>query len=400
MDRMTTTSTMVSRIEPAPAQIGAPEVIVSSVRSQADRERFIDFQLTLNADDPNFIRPIIVERRDFIDPKKNPLLSHAELELFLATRDGEVVGRIAAINDPNYNQFHNTETGFFGMFETIDDRRVAGALLDAASKWVRGRGMKQIMGPVNLSFNHDCGVLIDGFDYPQTMMMAYNPRYYPALLETNGMTKAKDLLSYELSTSLAPPEKVVRIAERVREQDGVRVRPLNMKNLREEIRRLKSIYNAMLERSWGFVPMSEEEFDFVAARLRPLVQIRPELCLIAEVKQEPVAFSLTLPDSNIALKPANGHLTTFGLPIGLAKMYWASRSIDRLRVLLFGIKPGYRRRGLDAILYLDTLHAARELGYGWAEIGWAAEDNTLMIRAIERMGARRYKTYRMYQRPI
>src|SRR4030088_1789844 len=149
MDRMTTTSTMVSRIEPAPAQIGAAEVIVSSVRSQADRERFIDFQLTLNADDPNFIRPIIVERRDFIDPKKNPLLSHAELELFLATRDGEVVGRIAAINDPNYNQFHNTETGFFGMFESIDDRRVAAALLDAASKWVRGKGMKQIMGPVN-----------------------------------------------------------------------------------------------------------------------------------------------------------------------------------------------------------------------------------------------------------
>jgi GNAT superfamily N-acetyltransferase len=146
--------------------------------------------------------------------------------------------------------------------------------------------------------------------------------------------------------------------------------------------------------------MSEEEFDFIAARLRPLVQIRPELCLIAEVKQEPVAFSLTLPDSNIALKPANGHLTTFGLPIGLAKMYWASRSIDRLRVLLFGIKPGYRRRGLDALLYLDTLHAARQLGYGWGEIGWAAEDNTLMIRAIERMGARRYKTYRMYQRPI
>ncbi len=397
---MTTTHPMVSTMDQAPPQIGSPEVIVSSVRSQAERDQFIDFQLTLHADDPNFIRPIIVERRDFIDPKKNPFLSHAEVELFLATRDGEVVGRIAAINDPNYNQFHNTETGFFGMFESIDDRRVAAGLLDAASKWVRGKGMKQIMGPVNLSFNHDCGVLIDGFDYPQTMMMAYNPRYYPSLLEGNGMTKAKDLLSYELSTSLAPPEKVVRIAERVREQDGVRVRPLNMKDLREEIRRLKSIYNAMLERSWGFVPMSEEEFDFVAARLRPLVQIRPELCLIAEVKQEPVAFSLTLPDSNIALKPANGHLTTFGLPIGLAKMYWASRSIDRLRVLLFGIKPGYRRRGLDAILYLDTLHAARALGYGWSEIGWAAEDNTLMIRAIERMGARRYKTYRIYQRPI
>ncbi len=393
-----TTVRATEMVDPSPAVF--PEVIVQPVRTLADRDRFIDFQLEVYADDSNYVRPIIVERRDFIDPKKNPLLSHAELELFLAFRQGEVVGRIAAVNDPNYNQFHNTETGFFGLFESIDDARVAGALFDAASQWVRAKGMKQIMGPVNLSFNHDCGILIDGFDYPQTMMMAYNPRYYPALLDANGMTKAKDLWSFELSTSIAPPEKVVRVAERVREQDGVRVRPLNMKDLREEIRRLKSIYNAMLERSWGWVPMSEEEFDFIAARLRPLVQIRPELCLIAEVKNEPVAFSLTLPDSNMALKPANGHLTTFGLPIGLAKMYWAARSIDRLRVLLFGIKPGYRRRGLDAILYLDTLRAARALGYGWGEIGWASEDNTLMIRAIEAMGARRYKTYRIYQRPI
>ncbi len=384
----------------SPTAIPLHEIIVSGVRTLADRDRFIDFQLKLYADDPNFIRPIIVERRDFIDAKKNPFLSHAELELFLASRDGRVVGRIAAINDPHYNQFHNTETGFFGMFECIDDRSVASALLDAASRWVRSKGMKQIMGPVNLSFNHDCGILIDGFDYPPTMMMAYNPRYYPSLLEANGFTKAKDLWSFEMSTSIAPPEKVVRIAERVREQDGVRVRPLNMKDLREEIRRLKSIYNAMLERLWGFVPMSEEEFDFVAARLRPLVQIRPELCLIAEVREEPVAFSLTLPDSNMALKPANGHLTTFGVPIGLAKMYLASRGIDRLRVLLFGIKPGYRRRGLDAILALDTLRAARDLGYDWGEIGWAAEDNTLMIRAIEAMGARRYKTYRIFQRPV
>ncbi len=393
-----TTARVAETVQPFPA--APPEVSVQPVRTLADRDRFIDFQLKVYAGDPNYVRPIIVERRDFIDPKKNPLLSHAELELFLALRDGEVVGRIAAVNDPTYNQFHNTETGFFGLFEVFNDPKIAGALFNAASQWVRGKGMKQMMGPVNLSFNHDCGILIDGFDYPQTMMMAYNPRYYPSLLEANGMTKAKDLWSYELSTSIAPPEKVVRVAERVREQNGVRVRPLNMRDLREEIRRLKSIYNAMLERSWGFVPMSEEEFDFFAARLRPLVQIRPELCLIAEVRNEPVAFSLTLPDSNMALKPANGHLTTFGLPIGLAKMYWAARRIDRLRVLLFGIKPGYRRRGLDAILYLDTLRAARALGYNWGEIGWAAEDNTLVIRAIEAMGARRYKTYRIYQRPV
>jgi GNAT superfamily N-acetyltransferase len=260
--------------------------------------------------------------------------------------------------------------------------------------------MKQLMGPVNLSFNYDCGVLIDNFDSPPTMLMAYNPPYYPALYEANRMRKAKDLWSFELSTSVPPPERVVRIAQKVREQEGVRVRPIDMKNLREEIRRLKSIYNAMLERIWGFVPMTEEEFDFIAARLRPLVQIRPELCLIAEVRGEPVAFSLTLPDSNIALKAANGHLTNFGLPFGLAKMFWAARQIHWLRVLLFGIKPGYRRRGLDAVLYLDTLRAARDLGYSGGEIGWNPEDNTLMNRAIEAMGARRYKTYRIYERPV
>jgi GNAT superfamily N-acetyltransferase len=173
-----------------------------------------------------------------------------------------------------------------------------------------------------------------------------------------------------------------------------------MDHLQEEIRRIKNVYNAMLERIWGFVPMTEEEFDFIAARLRPLVQIRPELFLIAEVKGEPVAFSITLPDSNIAIKAAQGRLTHYGLPVGLMRMLWAARSIDRLRVLLFGIKPGYRRRGLDAVLYLDTLHAARSLGYTVAEIGWTAEDNHLINRAIESMGARRYKTYRLYERPV
>lgn len=383
-----------------PPVLTSSTVSIEPVDSLADRDEFIQFQLDLYAGDPDYVRPIIAERRDFFDPRKNPFLSHAEIRLFLARRESRVVGRIAAINDPHYNQFHNTETGFFGMFESIDDVEVAGGLLQAASSWVRAKGMKQIMGPVNLSFNHDCGVVIDGFDLPTTMMMAYNPRYYPALLEATGLAKAKDLLSFELSTSIAPPEKVVRVAEKVREQDGVRVRPIDMKDLPEELRRIKSIYNAMLERSWGFVPMSEEEFDFVAARLRPLVQIRPELCLIAEVRGEPAAFSLTLPDSNIALKSANGHLTTFGLPLGLARMFWAAKGIDRLRVLLFGIKPGYRRRGLDAILAVDTLRAARELGYSWGEIGWAAEDNTLMIRAIEAMGARRYKTYRIYERAV
>lgn len=390
------------RVEPAPPPfpLVATGVSVEPVRSAADRDAFIEFQLTLYRDDPHFVAPIIAERRDFLDPRHNPFLAHAELELFLARRDGYVVGRIAAINDAQYNQFHNTETGFLGMFESVNDVGVAAALFDAASAWVKRKGMKQILGPVNLSFNHDCGVLVEGFEYPPAMMMPYNPRYYPALFTGSGFRKAMDLWSHELSTAIAPPEKVVRVAEKVRAQEGVRVRPLNMRDLPEEIRRIKSIYNAMLERSWGFVPMSEEEFDSIAARLKPLVQIRPELCLIAEVKDEPVAFSLTLPDSNVALRAARGRLTSMGLPVGLLRMLWAARGIDRLRVLLLGIKPGYRRRGLDGLLYLDTLRAARALGYVSGELGWTSEDNELINRAIESMGGRRFKTYRLYERML
>jgi hypothetical protein len=257
-----------------------------------------------------------------------------------------------------------------------------------------------MLGPVNLSTNHDCGLLVEGFDYPPAMMMPYNFPYYQRLLETDGFKKAKDLWSYELSTSVAPPERVVRIAQKAREEDGVQVRPLRMNELPEEIRRIKSVYNAMLDRIWGWVPMSDEEFDRIAARLRPLVKVRPELCLIAEVGDEPVAFSLTFPDSNMAVKAARGQLTTFGLPLGLLRMAWAARQIDRLRVLIFGVKPGYQRRGIDAALYMETMRAARKLGFVGGELGWTTEDNDLMNRAIEGMGARRYKTYRLYERPV
>jgi GNAT superfamily N-acetyltransferase len=381
-----------------PTAGGAIEV--ERVGSHADLDDFIRFQIALYQDDPYFVPPIVAERRDFLDRRKNPFFSHAEVELYLARRNGRVVGRIAAIDDALWNQFHNAETGFFGMFDAPNDPDIARALLEAAAAFARSRGMKMLSGPVNLSTNHDCGALVDGFEFPPAMMMPYNFRYYGALLEGWGLRKMKDLYAYDLSTAMTPPEKVVRVAERLRDSEFVRVRPVDVTNLPEEIRRLKSIYNAMLDRNWLFLPMNEEEFDSITARLRPLVRVRPELCLIAEVKGEPVAFSLTLPDSNRAIRAANGQLTRWGFPIGLMRMAWAARDIDRLRVLLFGIKPGYRRRGLDALLYLETIRTARRLGYDGAELGWTTEDNELMNRAIESMGARRYKTYRIYEKAL
>ncbi|MHB8873746.1 MAG: N-acetyltransferase, partial [Myxococcaceae bacterium] len=294
--------------------------------------------------------------------------------------------------------FHGTQLGFFGMFECVDDAGVAKGLFDAAAGWCKSQGFAQMMGPMNFSSNYECSVLTEGFDAPPVVMMAYNPRYYPGLYESCGLTKAKDLWAWELSSSVPPPEKVARIAEKMRTREGIVVRPVNMKDFEEEIRRIKVIYNAAWEKNWGFVPMTEAEFDHMAREMKQIVV--PELVLIAEVKGEPVAFSMTIPDANIAYKAANGRLTHYGLPTGLVRMVLAARKIKRLRLITLGIKEGYRKRGIDAILYLDTLKAAKTLGYTGGEISWTLEDNHLVNRAIESMGGRKYKTYRIYERPL
>jgi GNAT superfamily N-acetyltransferase len=189
---------------------------------------------------------------------------------------------------------------------------------------------------------------------------------------------------------------VVRIAETIRRRSSVKVRPIDLKDFEGELQRIKEIYNSAWEQNWGFVPMTDREFDHLAHELRPLVV--PELILIAEVNDQPVAFSMTIPDANLALKAAKGRLTQFGLPIGLIRLLLASRKIKRLRLLTLGVKEGFRKQGLDAILYLDTIQTARRMGYSGGEISWTLEDNDLINRSITLMGARRYKSYRLYQR--
>lgn len=374
------------------------DVTVTPVRSSADKIAFIRMAYSIYQGDPNWVPPLEMERKDFLDPAKNPFFEFGEVELFLARRGGHVVGRIAAVKDPRYNEFHGTNEGFFGLFECVNDASVARALFDAASQWLRAKGFIKVLGPMNFSTNHEVGLLVDGFTTPPAIMTTYNPSYYPTLIEANGFTKAKDLWSWELSSSAQPPEKVARIAEKIRQREGITVRSVNLKRFEEEVRVIKGIYNAAWEKNWGFVPMTDREFDHLARDMKQIV--RPELLLIAEVKGEAVAFSMTIPDANEALKVANGRLTTFGLPIGLVKLLLASRKIRRLRLITLGIKEGYRRRGLDAILYLDTLRTAHALGYEGGEISWTLEDNHLVNRAIESMGGKRSKTHRVYERAL
>ncbi|MFP2928291.1 N-acetyltransferase [Pyxidicoccus sp. 3LG] len=385
-----------------PASVSLPplpsDVKVTPVRGGTEKMQFIRFPYGLYRDDPNWVMPLEMERKDFLDPKKNPFFEYGEVELFLARRGGDIVGRIAAIRNPRHMAEHGTKEGFFGLFECVNDAGVARAMLDTAAAWLRERGLDSMLGPANFSSNQDWGLLIDGFGTPPAIMMPHNPPYYAGLLETCGLTKAKDLYAFELSSSAQPPEKVVRIAEKMRQREGITVRPVNMKDLNAEVERIRAIYNSAWEKNWGFVPFTDAEFDHLAKDLKTVV--RPELALMAEVKGEPVAFSLTVPDANQAIKAANGRLTQFGLPIGLAKLLLASRRINRLRLIILGIKEGYRRRGLDAILYLDTLRTANRLGYVGGEISWTLEDNHLVNRAIESMGAQRSKTYRVYQRAL
>ena len=383
-------------VTPGGGPAGISEVTVTPAQSPADREAFIHFPYELYRGDPNWVPPLEMERRDFLDPKKNPWFEFGTAELFLARRDGKVVGRIAGVVDPRYNEFHDTNLGFFGMFESIDDLAVARGLFEAAATWLKAQGFPEMLGPVNFSTNYECSVLVEGFEASPAVLMSYNPRSYPALYEGSGFAKAKDLWAFDLSSSAPPPEKVVRVAEKIRQRNGVVVRAVRMSDFKAEVQRVKDIYNAAWEKNWGFVPMTEAEFDHMAKEMKPLVV--PELLLIAEVKGEPVAFSMTIPDANFALKAAGGRLTRFGLPIGLIKLVLAARRIRRLRLVTLGIKEGFRRQGLDAILYLDTINAARRLGYSGGEISWTLEDNHLVNRAIESMGGMRSKTYRLYQR--
>jgi predicted GNAT superfamily acetyltransferase len=382
-----------------PEPVRDPSITVEPVRGNADRDAFLELPFRIYGGDASWVAPLVVERRDFLDPGLNPFFKHAPHELFLARRHGEVVGRIAAVEDKNYNAFHGTRIGYFGMYEAIDDPAVAWALMDAARAFIRSRGMTLMQGPFNLSSNHEMGLLVEGFDAPPVVMMTYNPRYYVRHFEqVLGLRKARDLWAWWLDAKIDPPERVVRIAEKVRAKEGVVVRPVNLDDFANEVRRIKDIYNEAWEKNWGFVPFTDEEFDHSAKDMKQIVV--PDLVLMAEVNGDPVAFSLTLPDMNQALIHVGGRLTTLGMPVGLARLLYWQRRIDQLRLVILGIKEKYRKRGLDAILYLDTLRAARRLGYKGGEISWTLEDNVLVNRAIEMMGGKRYKTYRMYESEV
>jgi GNAT superfamily N-acetyltransferase len=368
--------------------LGGVEVVAADTKALRE---FIELPFTIYRDDPHWVAPLRIAVRELLDREKHPFYTNAQAEFFLARRNGKTVGRIAAILDQNYNRFHDEKTGFFGFFESVDDAAVADALLTRARQWVSDRGAQVLRGPVNPSTNYESGMLVEGFDSDPMVMMTYNPAYYPALMDRIGLRKAKDLLAYLSSADQIHLDKIERAAQRALSRNGVRLRTINMKEFDREVERVWEVYCSAWSRNWGFVPMTREEFFQMGKEMKQI--LKPELVLIGEVGDRVVGFALAVPDVNQALKPARGSL----LPLGLLKILYHQRLIKSVRVIALGVVPEHRSSGLAPGFYATLVQNARKLGYGPCEMSWILEDNVLMNRSLEVMGAKRYKTYRIYE---
>jgi hypothetical protein len=359
--------------------------------------RFLKVSYRIYQDDPNWVAPLLMDlQKVFTDA--NPLFAHAEMALWVATRDGQDVGRIAGILDHHHNRTQKDQAAFFGFYECIDDAEVSHRLFDTVRAWARERGAQRLLGPMNPTTNDECGLLVDGFDSPPVFMMTYNPKYYIALLDREGFRKAKDLLAFYMDFSKCPLDRLARIAEKTRKRYPELVfTPVRKATLTRDLVKVKEVYNAAWQDNWGFVPMTDAEIDFMAGRLKPLLM--EGLVWVAETATEPVGFMLALPDYNFAMQPLRGRLFTPRL-LGALPYLLGWKCTPRCRVITLGVKEKYRNRGLEAVMLTEGFRVGLKAGFKDAEASWILEDNTMMCRLLETFGGRVYKTYRLYEREV
>lgn len=372
------------------------------VESKSDWRDFIDLAWDIYEGDTVWVPPLKIAVRDLLDVRKNPFFKHASMQMWVAYRDGKRVGRIVACVDDTHNRFHGEKTGFFGFYEAIDDQKLANALFEEAATWLRGKGMTTMRGPMNPSTNHECSLLIEGFDNPPSVMMTYNPPYYVKHFDTWGLTKAKDLFAYEINGLTGKfSERMMAQAERLKKRGSVTFRKINMNDFEGEVRTILDIYNDAWEDNWGFVPMNEEEFRHLAKDMKMIID--PAMVLVAMVRGEIAGFGLTLPDVNQVFNTVrDGQL----FPTGIFKLLWnlkgpgRKKTINRCRIVTLGIKKAYRNFAIGPLLYAEYMKLAPENGYPIGEASWILEDNGPMNKALEHMGATKTKTYRIYDKAL
>jgi GNAT superfamily N-acetyltransferase len=374
-----------------------PSIHIQPVRSGRDLRAFVKFPWAVYEGDPNWVPPLIPERLEVVDPARGPFYQHADVELFLARRGRAVVGTIAAFVDHHRNRHLGRSEGGFGFFETLEDYAIAENLLDAVCGWLRARGASAVRGPTSFTNNEYAGVLIDGADCPPAMLEAHTPPYYRHFLERYGMPKDHDLFAWrvfrsqfdgELKSSM---EEVARVADAALGRANVTIRKVRLEEWDKEISIAHRLFNDTLRHLPDHVPMTEAEFRRTASQIRFLLD--PDLALFAEVEGEPVAFAIALPDINRVLIHLNGRL----FPLGWLKFKYYARQIDAVTFKLMGVLEEYRRRGIDAMLYLAVIRAFCEKGYEWLDGSVTSEFNPMINLIAQRLGAERYKHYRLYR---
>jgi len=365
---------------------------IRTVQSRKDLIQFIKFPWRIYKENEYWVPHLIMDRKKMFDKKKNPFYKHSEAELFLAEKNGEITGRIAAIKNDLHNIHHNDNTGFFGFFECINDQQVANSLFDAVKDWLKAKGLTSMRGPANPSSNDEYGMLLEGFDDYPRLLMPYNPKYYLDLCENYGLKKAKDLYAYRIEhDKMMKSEKLKRVSEISRQRYRVNIAQLNMKKFNSELEKVKYVYNKAWEPNWGFVPMTNEEIDAMAKDLKPIVE--PSLVLFAEIENKTVAFALVMPDYNFIFKKLNGRL----FPFGFIKLMTDKKKIKWARIIALGVIPEFQKKGIDSILYWEIVNRADKVGIRLGEASWVLEDNEMMKRGLEVMNADVYKKYRMYE---
>lgn len=364
------------------------------VKTGAELTRFQKLPFRLHRDDPNWVPPLLSAERRLLDRKVHPFHKHAEVEYFLALRDGTVVGRIAAIVNREHLRVHRDGTGFWGFFESEDDPEIAKGLFDQAEAFLRSQGLKGSRGPMNFSVNETCGLLVEGFDTPPYIMMTHNPPYYAGLIESAGYRKVMDLLAYHVTRDTVRADVSRPSSSGPSGRAKLSFRHMDRRRLAEEIKTVNSLFNDAWRDNWGFVPMTEEELEFMAREMKAVFE--PRLSYVVEIGGEPIAFAVALPNVNPLLRKIGGRLW----PLGWLKILLGRKSIDSFRVLLLGVRKDYQGSGIGFLFVMKMVRDALKTKARAAEMSWILETNRAMRAPLERIGARPYKRYRIYEKAL
>jgi GNAT superfamily N-acetyltransferase len=366
------------------------QIKIMPVETRGDLEAFIRLPWAIYRGNPAWVPPLLADQRKMLDRKRNPFFQHARAQYFLALRDGQAAGRISAHVDDNHNSFHSEKCGFFGFLESVDDQEVAGTLLSKAGEWLKSQGMEIIRGPFNFTTNDTAGLLVDGFDSPPVIEMTYNPPYYPKLVEGAGLAKSMDLYAYFFDVEKMDRRRIRMLAERV-ERKGISFRHIDIGDFASEVRIFKEVYNQAWAKNWGFIPLTEQEIDHLAKNFKSIIE--PRFVIFAFDKDKPVGALWALPDFNILIKKFNGKMG----PWQMIQFLLGRRKIAHGRVMTAGVIKDYQHRGIEAGLISRVFENGLEMGYRTGELSWVLENNLPMIRLAEAVGARVYKTYRVYE---